>query len=132
MSFIKALTDRLATGQKAPAIRYADFSTPPSDDVMPRLDRSTLDTSTLTPEQVEWRRDGVLILRDFIPDEMTEPYIKRREAYERPGGWVEGHSYQFVPEMRQLALYPPLMEKLKLLIGEEMMLHLCLTNWVTS
>ncbi len=132
MNFIKTLTDRLTTGQKPPAIRYADFSAPPPDEMLPRLDRSVLDTSTLTPEQVEWRRDGVLILRDFIPDEITEPYIKRREAYERPGGWVEGHSYQFVPEMRQLALYPPLMEKLKLVIGEEMMLHLCLTNWVTS
>ena len=132
MGLIKSLGERLATGQKAPAIRYADFSAPVPEAVLPRLDHSGIDETALTPEQLEWRREGALILRNFIPDEVTEPYIKRREAYERPGGWVEGHSYQFVPEMRALALYPPLMETLKHLIGEEMMLHLCLTNWITS
>ncbi|HTQ71144.1 MAG TPA: phytanoyl-CoA dioxygenase family protein [Acidocella sp.] len=132
MGFIKSITERLTTGQKPPAIRYADFSAPPPEDALPRLDRSDLDASPLTPEQLEWRREGALILRNFIPDEITEPYIKRREALGERRGWVEGYCYQFVPEMRQLALYPPLMEKLKLLIGEEMMLHLCLTGWVTS
>jgi ectoine hydroxylase-related dioxygenase (phytanoyl-CoA dioxygenase family) len=34
--------------------------------------------------------------------------------------------------MRDLALYPPLMEKMKHLIGEDMLLHLCLTGWVST
>lgn len=132
MGFIKSLAERLATGQKPPAIRYADFSAPVPEDLLPPLDQRHIDEAALTPEQRSWRRDGVVILRNFIPDDITAPYIERREALDRPGGWVEGHSYQFVPEMRQLALYPPLMEKLKSLISEEMLLHLCLTNWVTS
>jgi len=34
--------------------------------------------------------------------------------------------------MRYLLLYPPLMAKLKEVIGEEMILHLCLTGWVST
>ncbi|MBU6398442.1 MAG: phytanoyl-CoA dioxygenase family protein [Rhodospirillales bacterium] len=132
MGFIKSITERLATGQKPPAIRYADFSAPAPEDLLPHLDQSGIDEASLTPDQKQWRRDGVLILRDFIPDEITAPYIKRREAHPNPAGWPQGNSYQFVPEMRELALYPPLMQKLEHLIGEQMMLQLCLTNWVTS
>ena len=43
-----------------------------------------------------------------------------------------GSPYVHVPEMRDLALYPPLMEKMKHLIGEDMLLHLCLTGWTTE
>lgn len=40
--------------------------------------------------------------------------------------------YLHVPALRDLALYPPLMEMLQSLIGEPMMLHLALTGWVST
>ena len=118
-----------------PAIRYADFSETPAEELLPPLDRSGVDESKLTPAQLEWYRDGVVTLRGFLPDEVTEPYIQRRSNHpEAPGpcGWFNGSCYERVPEMRDLALYPPLMEKLEEVISEEMMLHLCLTGWVST
>jgi hypothetical protein len=118
-----------------PAIRYADFSENPPEELLPQLDRVVIDESTLTPAQLEWRRDGVVTLRGFLPDEITEPYIKRRSEHAEapgPGGWFNGSPYESVSEMRNLALYPPLMAKLKEVIGEDMILHLCLTGWVST
>ena len=132
MGFIGSIAERLMTGQKPPGVRYADFSAMPPEALLPPLDRTDLNEAGLTPAQRQWRRDGVLVLRNFIPDEVTAPYIKRREAFGDPVGWREPNSYQLAWEMRALALYTPLMETLKHLIGEEMMLHLCLTNWITS
>jgi len=76
-----------------PAIRYADFSETPPEEPFPRLDRADVDESGLTPAQLEWRRDGVVTLRGFQPDEMTEPYIQRRSNHPEPpgpGGWFNG------------------------------------------
>ncbi len=118
-----------------PVIRYADFSETPPEELLPRLDRADVDESGLTPAQLEWRRDGVITLRGFLPDEITEPYIQRRSNHPEapgPGGWFNGSPYESVPEMRDLALYPPLMAKLTEVIGEEMILHLCLTGWVST
>ncbi|MGO9817258.1 MAG: phytanoyl-CoA dioxygenase family protein [Acidocella sp.] len=115
-----------------PAIQYADFSEVPSDEDIPYIDHRVVDESKLTPAQREWRRDGVVMLRGFIPDEVTEAYIRRREALGKPPGWLIATPYMHIPEMRDLALYPPLMEKLQEVIGEPMMLHLCLTGWLSS
>ncbi len=115
-----------------PQIRFADFSEHLPDEQIPYLDRQDIDEAALTPTQAEWRRTGVLHLRGFIPREVTEPYITRRNAHGEPRGWMIATPYMHVPEMRDLALYPPLMAKLKEVIGEEMMLHLCLTGWVSS
>ncbi len=118
--------------ETAPEIRFADFSETLPDEQLPYLDRSVIDDQGLTADQRAWRRDGVLALRGFIPDEITAPYIARREALGRLEGWLNGQPYLHVPEMRGLALYPPLMAKLQALIGERMMLHLCLTSWMTT
>jgi len=118
--------------EQPPAIRFADFSETLPDEQLPYLDRANIDERGLTADQRAWRRDGVLALRGFIPDEITAPYIARREALGRLEGWLNGQPYLHVPEMRDLALYPPLMAKLQELIGERMMLNLCLTNWMTS
>lgn len=115
-----------------PSIRFADFSEYPPEELVPYLDRSTIDESTLTPAQAEWRRDGVVHLPGFIPDDITEPYIKRREAHHKQEGWLIGSPYMHIPEIRDLALYPPLMAKMQELIGDEMFLHLCLTAWMST
>ena len=119
-------------GQTPPEIGFGAFAEMPPDEALPYLDRRKVDASKLTPAQREWRRDGVVILRDFLPDEITAPYIARREALGQKAGWLECAPYMHVEEMRQLALYPPLMAKLKEVIGEEMMLHLCLTGWMST
>jgi ectoine hydroxylase-related dioxygenase (phytanoyl-CoA dioxygenase family) len=49
-----------------------------------------------------------------------------------PGGWPSPTPYLDVREMRDLALYPPLMSQMRELIGEPMVLHLCLTGWVST
>lgn len=133
MSVFKKLASRFSFAKPPqPEILFSDFSEMPPDDGVPYLDRENIDESALTPDQREWRRDGALILRGFLPDDVTAPYIRRREALPEPAGWLECTPYTHVDEMRELALYPPLMAKMKELIGEDMMLHLCLSNWITS
>jgi hypothetical protein len=117
---------------RQPKISFADLSEDPPEDLLPYLDRNTIDESALTADQLAWRRDGVLYLPQFIPDAVTDPYIARREQLPRPAGWLMATPYMHVPELRNLALYPPLMEKMKSLIGEEMLLHLALTGWRSS
>ncbi|WP_297491348.1 phytanoyl-CoA dioxygenase family protein [Acidocella sp.] len=133
MSFVQKLVARLSLARpRRPDVLFADISEIPPDEALPALDRESLDNAGLTPDQREWRENGALVLRGFLADDITEPYIRRREAFGEPAGWMECAPYMHVDEMRQLALHPPLMAKLKELIGEDMMLHLCLTNWITS
>jgi hypothetical protein len=128
------------TGPRAPAspIAFADLSEMPDPAVLPPLDRPGLNESLLTPEQAEWRRDGVATLRRFLPHSVVDPYIARREQLrtEAPehyrGGWYTPTPYEHVPELRVLALYPPLMRMMEQLIGEPMMMHLNLTGWVST
>jgi Phytanoyl-CoA dioxygenase (PhyH) len=134
VSFIRRLFSRVtgnASGQSRP-ISFADLSETPDPDTLPPLDRADLDSSTLTPDQAAWRRDGVVILRKFLPDSLTDPYIARRRTLDKPGGWASPVPYLQVPELRSLALYPPLMTMLEHLIGEPMLLHLALTGWIST
>ena len=100
--------------------------------LLPRLDQPGLDESALSPEQRSWRRDGVVELARFLPDDLIDAYVQRRAQYPEPGGWRMPTPYLHVPELRALALYPPLLEMLEDLIGEPMMLHLALTGWVST
>ena len=124
--------------QSAPAIRFADLVEFPDPGLLPPLDRDGVDEARLTNEQRAWRREGVVIKRGFIPDAVLDPYIARREAYRRPGhdnnllGWPYGHCFVKIPELRDVALYPPLMALLASLVGEEMIFHLALTRWNTT
>lgn len=144
MSFVDRILNRLGLGSTAsPAapsgpITFADLSEVPDPALLPPLDRPGVDESNLTPEQLAWRRDGVVILRHFIPDAVLDPYIARRARLETEapdkfrGGWRSPTPYEHVEELRRLALYPPLMRMMEQLIGEPMMLHLNLTGWVST
>ncbi|MGC8531359.1 MAG: phytanoyl-CoA dioxygenase family protein [Acidiphilium sp.] len=118
-------------------VRFADLVAFPDEAELPPLDRATLDPAGLNEDQRAWVRDGVVLKRKFIPDDLLDAYIARRAAY-RPGtsrnkvGWLHGHCYIGVPELRAVALYPPLMDMLASLIGEEMIFHLALTGWVST
>jgi hypothetical protein len=132
ISRVLSKQSRPASGPTPPAIRFTDLAEHLPDAQIPYLDRRDIDEAGLTPEQLAWRRDGVLVLPGLMPDSLTGPYIERREALGKPPGWLCGTPYLQIPEMRSLALYPPLMAQLKTLIGEEMMLSLCLTGWIST
>jgi hypothetical protein len=118
-------------------IRFGDLSEMPDNNLLPKLDRPGIDVDTLTPDQADWVQNGVVIKRRFIPNELLDPYIARRAAF-RPGttwaasGWPHGHCYEGIPELRDVALYPPLMGLMQDLIGEPMLLHLALTGWIST
>src|SRR5206468_1632667 len=50
----------------------------------------------------------------------------------RMGGYPYDTPYLHVKELRDIALYPPLMDAMRELISEEVGLHLNLTGWVTT
>jgi hypothetical protein len=111
---------------------FADLSEEPATELLPPLDQPVVDEAALTPAQLAWRRDGVAILPRFLPDNLMSAYSARRAELTNPGGWPSPTPYLDVPEMRDLALYPPLMRQMRDLIGEPMVLHLCLTGWVST
>jgi hypothetical protein len=113
-------------------VSFSDFSEFPADELLPWLDRRDVDEAALTPHQAAWRRDGVLILPGFIPDDVTGPYIERRAANKNPAGWLTPTSYMHILELRDLGLYPPLMAEMKALFGADMSLQMCLTGWISS
>ena len=110
---------------------FSDLSDYPDPDTLPWLDQLSVDASRLTPEQAQWRREGVVTLEGFLPDDLIDAYIARRER-EDIIGWVSPTPYEHVPELRALALYRPLTQLMRDLVGEEMMLHLALTGWISS
>ncbi|MDE8349652.1 MAG: phytanoyl-CoA dioxygenase family protein [Acidocella sp.] len=118
-------------------VKFEDLSENPPESLLPPLDRRDVNLASLTENQASWVRDGVVIKKKFIPDELLDDYIKRRAAF-RPGtswfksGWPDGNCYEAIPELRRAALYPPLMELLKELIGEQMLFHLALTGWIST
>jgi hypothetical protein len=113
-------------------IGFAGLSEYPDPRLLPRLDQPEVDEAALMPEQRAWRRDGVVVLRDFMPASLLDPYIERRAQLARRGGWMSASPYMHVPELRAVCLYPPLREMMRRLIGEEMMLHLNLTGWIST
>ena len=115
----------------AAAPSFSDLSEYLDPDTLPWLDQITVDTARLTPEQAQWRREGVVTLERFLPDDLVDAYITRRER-EPIIGWISPTPYEHVPELRALALYRPLTQLMRDLVGEEMMLHLALTGWISS
>ena len=112
-------------------ITFDELSEQLDPGLLPPLDRPGIDEQRLTPEQLSWRRDGVVELRGFLPDALVDAYIARRSEI-GPLGWLDPTPYLRVPELRDLALYPPMMAIMESLLSEPMMLHLALTGWVSS
>ncbi|MEA1674505.1 phytanoyl-CoA dioxygenase family protein [Nitrospirillum sp. BR 11163] len=113
-------------------IRFSMLSDHPDPEGLPPLDQPAVDEGALTPEQRQWRREGVVLLKGFLDDDLLDPYIKRREQVDRALGWITPTPYMQVEELRRICLHPPLMAIMNGLIGEEMMLHLNLTGWAST
>lgn len=121
---------------------FEDISEVPDERDLPWLDRvSAIETLRANknlsplftkPLAKEWYRDGVVILKGFLPNRLMDDYMRVREALNQPGGYDCDTPYMHVPEMKELSLYKPLMTIMKDLIGEPMGLHLNLTGWVST
>jgi hypothetical protein len=111
---------------------YEDISEEIDDEVRPWLDRKLIDESTLDNDQLHWRKNGFLKKSSFFPDELIDQYIQIRKESTGLGGWSSPSPYEHVAELRNLCLYEPLIKKISSLIGDEMVLHLNLTGWVST
>jgi ectoine hydroxylase-related dioxygenase (phytanoyl-CoA dioxygenase family) len=78
-----------------------------------------------------WASDGYVILRSFVPDEVTDRYIKVRAPL-GPAGWPHPTPYMDCDELRDLCCFPPLAKVIETLIGEPAGVHLNLTGWLSS
>lgn len=110
---------------------FTDMSEQPNASLLPWIDQANVDESSLTPEQRSWRRDGVVVLKNFLPDDLIDAYINIRSQRDLVG-WAHAYPYMEVPELRRLALYRPLTALMRDLVGEELLLHLALTGWISS
>jgi ectoine hydroxylase-related dioxygenase (phytanoyl-CoA dioxygenase family) len=149
MSLLDTIRHRLA-GAAAPAAAppwapphpgapsFAELSENPDPALLPPLDRPDANITTLTPHQRAWRDNGVVVIRDFFDKNLLHHYIRRRQDLEKVSlhrhmvGWDSPTPYEHVPEMRDICLHKPLMEKLHELVGEPMLLHLALTGWIST
>ena len=104
------------------------------DSRRPPLDR-TIAPPNLTSDQEYWRRYGYLIIENFIPQDLIDRYCKRflKDTLSIGKiGYLSPTPYLEVDEIKNLCLYPPLLDKLRELIGHEMAMHLNLTNWKST
>lgn len=88
---------------------------------------------------LDWNDDGVVILKDFLPEELMQAYEECWLANaDQPGGFLDKSGWQYpTPYMNHkpvadLFSYGPLHTEMEKLIGEPAGLHLCLTGWVTT
>jgi hypothetical protein len=127
----KRIIYRTACFNAAPPT-FDSLSERPLDADLPLLDRTRLRRKKLSAHQQQWRDEGVVSLRNFLPEDLMRDYVKVREAHPQAGGWQCPTPYMHVPELRALACYKPLADILTDLLGEPMGVHLNLTGWITS
>tara|TARA_B100000029_G_scaffold505788_1_gene587135 strand:- start:3729 stop:4604 length:876 start_codon:yes stop_codon:yes gene_type:complete len=96
-----------------------------------------LDNEANKPEteiQTQWQNDGLVILPEFMPEELIEDYKKawiheNRTKVNRPMGWPFDVPYMYIPSLGDMLSYAPLNEIMTDLIGEPLGVHLNLTGW---
>ncbi|MCB2082188.1 MAG: hypothetical protein KDD76_06080, partial [Rickettsiales bacterium] len=59
--------------------RWDDLVEDMPDDRIPLIDRKVLDISKLTVDQKIFRDHGFLILKDFLPENLVDAYVAKRE-----------------------------------------------------
>jgi hypothetical protein len=99
----------------------------------PLLDQPDVAEETLTERQRRWRRDGVLILPGFLPDDLIEAYKKERwRLLPSLLPWKSPVAYVHVPTCRALCTHRGLSEVLEEIMGEPMAVNLTLTGWLST
>lgn len=86
------------------------------------------------PTGNDWNDDGVVILHDFLPEDLMVAYEEAWKAdnHDRPEGWDYCTPYRNVPALLNLLSYEPLHAVLHDLVGEPVGVHLNLTGWVST
>lgn len=125
--------------QRMEGVNFGTLSEPQPEETKTRVERAP--HSELTELQRQWREDGVVILRNFMPADLRQAYCEERERMlprdrsQRDnfwGGWHHPYPYMDSATLKQLALHRPLTEALREVIGDELGLHLALTGWVST
>lgn len=126
---------------------FNDLSEVIPDEDMPPLFRENLPeryynengSLNLTQDQADWRNDGLIIKRNFVPREIIDAYCARFEKDRgsapspRVGGvWRDNVPYMHVKEIRNICLFQELSNLLESLIGSPMGLHLNLVEWTST
>ena len=111
---------------------YSDLAEELTDEIRPWLDRNVIDETSLNENQKKWRKDGCLKLNSLIPDELVDEYVKIRSNLNNLGGWASPSPYEHLPILREICLYPELVNIMQNLIGDELVLHLNLTGWQST
>lgn len=100
----------------------------------------------VTALQQKWAANGVVILPDFLPENVLAAYeqewlvnngganavLGRPETYDSPGGYPFATPYMTNPALKNLVCNGALGRVLTELIGEPMGVHLNLTGWVST
>lgn len=93
-------------------------------------------TEPLLGTDSDWHQNGVTILPNFMPHDLIDNYVAERRTLlfgnKWRTGWHKPTPYLHVKSMRDLALYAPLMEKLKERIEDTAGLHLTLTGFQST
>ncbi len=106
----------------------------------------TLESLTVPPPPpgpLDWNEEGVVILKNFMPEELMRAYeqcwisangaiVNGQLKMHRRGGWNYCTPYRQNPELLQILSYAPLHDEMRKLIGEPVGVHLNLTGWVTT
>lgn len=119
-------------------LTWADLTEPQPDETKTMVELAPAEK--LSAIYKSWRQGGVVILKDFMPKELRDRYSEARaklpddptQKDNFKQGWHFPTPYMICPELKDIALWRPLMDVMKMLIGEEMGLHLCLTGWVST
>jgi len=99
----------------------------------PPLDRKKIAKNDLSHAQQAWAENGALWLENFIPGGQADRYVDFwKKNSPGKGGWSYPTPYVEHKEIRDFALYPPLMDLMQKILGGEMVLHLTLTGFQTT
>lgn len=92
----------------------------------------TFDKLTVTDEVRDfYAANGYVVVADALPLDLVDAYVAARSP-QPAGGWSYPTPYMDHPEIKDLCLFGDLADFLTDLVGEEMVLHLNLTGWVST
>lgn len=122
---------------------FDDLSEKLREDQAAYFDRPKFGFNVNHPEariQASWMNEGYFVLENFIPDHIIEAYMRVRDLLPKDialpenyyTGWASPTPYMDCEELKDIALFAPLMSKLKSVIGETMALHLNLTGYIST
>jgi hypothetical protein len=112
---------------------FDDLSEVYPEDRIPWIDRQDLDESTLTWEQLHWRRYGFVVLRGLLPDDLIDDYLAFREESGVGLGGFENTIWSGTPDpIKALGCHRPLVDAITDLLGEELAFNFILAGFVSS